>query len=79
MFEFFLSFIFILILVAGMAIGVIRGREPISGTCGGLNKVGIDGACEICGGDTNKCEEVNNAGFEASGLAEINPKFHKAS
>ena len=32
------------LLVAGMAIGVMRGRAPISGSCGGLNKIGLDGA-----------------------------------
>ncbi|MFT7685506.1 MAG: hypothetical protein ACI9FB_000849 [Candidatus Azotimanducaceae bacterium] len=57
--EFLLSFVFLLAIVAAMAIGVIRGRAPISGTCGGLNNVGISGACEICGGDTSKCEEEN--------------------
>jgi len=57
--EFVLSFVFLVAIVAAMAIGVIRGRAPISGTCGGLNNVGIGGACEICGGDTSKCEEVD--------------------
>jgi hypothetical protein len=55
--EFVLSFVFLLIIVVAMAIGVIRGRAPISGSCGGLNRVGLGGPCEICGGDTNKCEE----------------------
>ena len=52
----FLAFIILLVVVAGMAIGVLYGREPISGTCGGLNNLGVDGACEICGGDPNRCE-----------------------
>ena len=54
--EFILAFIFMVAAVAAMAIGVMNGREPISGTCGGLNNMGEAGACEICGGDTNKCE-----------------------
>ena len=45
------------LLVAGMAIGVMRGRAPISGSCGGLNRIGLDGACEICGGDPEHCEK----------------------
>ena len=57
MLEILLSFIFILAMVAAMSIGVMRGRPPISGTCGGLNNMGADGACELCGGDTSKCEE----------------------
>jgi hypothetical protein len=56
MIEFILSFVVLMLVVAGMAIGVMNGREPIAGSCGGLNNVGIDGACEICGGDPQKCE-----------------------
>ena len=59
MIEFLLAFVFILLIVAGMAIGVMRGRAPISGSCGGLNNLGVDGACEICGGDTSRCEQEN--------------------
>lgn len=55
--EFILTFFILLAIVAAMSIGVMRGRNPISGSCGGLNNLGIDGECEICGGDANKCEE----------------------
>ncbi|MEQ5834437.1 (Na+)-NQR maturation NqrM [Marinobacter sp. NFXS9] len=58
------------ILLAGMSIGVIMGRKPISGTCGGLGAMGIDGACEICGGDRNKCEEENERTAGAAGKAD---------
>jgi len=47
----------VLLVVAGMSVGVIMGRKPISGTCGGLNNRSEGGACEICGGNPNKCEE----------------------
>ncbi len=57
MIEFVLAFVVFVLVVAGMAIGVMYGRSPISGSCGGLNNLGIDGACEICGGDPNKCEQ----------------------
>lgn len=57
MIEFFLTFLFLLMIVAAMAIGVMRGRKPIAGSCGGLNNLGIAGACEICGGDMAKCGE----------------------
>ena len=49
-------FAIMLLLVAAMAVGVIFGRKPISGTCGGLNMMGAGGACEICGGDPQRCE-----------------------
>lgn len=55
--EFFLTFAILLLIVAGMAVGVMHGRKPISGTCGGLNQLGVDGACEICGGRPELCEE----------------------
>lgn len=51
-----------LIVVAAMAVGVMFGREPIKGSCGGMGAVGIDSACEICGGDTRKCEESSQTG-----------------
>jgi uncharacterized protein len=51
------SFVILLLVVAGMAVGVIFGRQPIKGSCGGLNNVGIDQSCELCGGNPAKCEE----------------------
>ena len=51
-----LSFLFFLVVVAAMAVGVLAGREPISGSCGGIAALGLDTECEICGGDPNKCD-----------------------
>ncbi len=67
--EFILSFLILVAIVAGMAVGVMRGREPISGTCGGLNNIGVDGACEICGGNPAQCEQETGAGDTTSGAA----------
>lgn len=48
-------------LVAVMAIGVIMGRQPISGSCGGIGRLtSDDDECAICGGDLVKCEEAIN-------------------
>ena len=52
-----LSLVVFLTIVAAMAIGVILGRKPIKGSCGGMSSLGMDTACDICGGDTKKCEE----------------------
>ena len=41
-----LAFVVMLTVIAGMAIGVMNGRRPISGSCGGLN----GGRCELCSG-----------------------------
>lgn len=51
------SVIFIGIVIAAMAVGVIFSNKPIKGSCGGLANVGITGECDICGGNIEKCEE----------------------
>lgn len=57
MLEFMLAFVILLLLIAGMSIGVIFSNKPIKGTCGGMAALGIDTSCDICGGDTSKCDE----------------------
>ena len=54
--TFFLAFILVSALVALMAIGVLFGRKPIAGSCGGMKALGMEMECEICGGDASKCE-----------------------
>lgn len=51
-----LAFGAMLTIIAGMAVGVIFGRQPIKGSCGGMSAVGIDAECEICGGNPARCE-----------------------
>lgn len=42
------TFMIMAIAIAGMAIGVLAGRKPIGGSCGGLGKVGLecDAGCD---------------------------------
>jgi hypothetical protein len=54
--TFIVALVVVLLLVAGMAVGVLMGREPIKGSCGGIAALGIDTECEICGGNPNLCE-----------------------
>jgi len=42
----FVTFVVLLVVIGAMAIGVMNGRRPISGSCGGLN----GGGCELCSG-----------------------------
>ena len=46
-----LAFIVLLLVVAGMAIGVMLSGRRITGSCGGLSALpGID-RCDVCGRD----------------------------
>ena len=58
--EIFLAVIAFGVLIAMMAVGVLMGRKPISGSCGGVGAaLGEDDYnCELCGGDPAKCDEV---------------------
>ena len=49
-----ISFVVMLLVIAGMSIGVMNGRKAISGSCGGLN----GGKCELCSGRGN-CKKRN--------------------
>lgn len=51
------SFIVMLLVIAGMSVGIMNGRRAISGSCGGLN----GGRCELCSGNCeNKRREGNS-------------------
>lgn len=59
--TFVLAAVLFLVLFAAMAVGVIFSNKPIKGSCGGLNNIGLgSGECEICGGNRDKCDEVND-------------------
>ena len=54
--EVILAVVIMLLLVAGMAIGVILKGKPITGSCGGMSALGMDTACDVCGGNQEICE-----------------------
>ena len=54
--ESLLTFSILLLIFLSMSIGVMFGRKPISGSCGGLAALGEGTDCEICGGDPAKCK-----------------------
>ncbi len=59
-----------LMIIGGMAVGVLFGRAPIKGSCGGMSAVGIDAECEICGGNPARCEataSTNSSESESAG------------
>ena len=59
---FLVSTVVIGLVIAGMAIGVIAGRPPIKGSCGGMGALGVDSACVICGGNPQRCDEETRGG-----------------
>ena len=54
-----LAFLVICAVIAAMSIGVIAGRAPIKGSCGGLNGRG----CELCSG---KCSRTKGKDQETT-------------
>ncbi|MDJ0879796.1 MAG: (Na+)-NQR maturation NqrM [Halieaceae bacterium] len=67
MLTFLFSALVFAVVIAGMAVGVIFSNKPIKGSCGGIGALGLDTACEICGGNPQVCEEEtrNQAGIAA--------------
>ncbi|MDC9719120.1 MAG: (Na+)-NQR maturation NqrM [Gammaproteobacteria bacterium] len=51
-----LTFVVLSLIVVGMAVGVLMGRKPIAGSCGGMTALGMDVACDVCKGDPDVCE-----------------------
>jgi hypothetical protein len=60
--EILLTIIVFALLITAMAVGVLMGRKPISGSCGGVGAAlgEANYSCDICGGDPNKCDEQNS-------------------
>ena len=57
---FFITFVFFLLFVAAMAVGIIFSNRKIKGSCGGLNNVdGLEGECLLC--SNKKCEKKKAA------------------
>lgn len=55
------AFVVLLLVVAGMAVGVMAGRKPIAGSCGGIATLGVEKECGICGKDFNRCPDTRKA------------------
>ncbi len=59
---FIITFVFCVLIIVAMSVGVMMGREPISGSCGGSRKLiemGLTDKCEICGWDPTADDEQN--------------------
>lgn len=65
-----LAFVVIALIITGMAVGVLFGRKPIAGSCGGMSAIGMVSDCDICGGNKDVCEtEQEKKAGKVSGAA----------
>lgn len=75
-----LGAVVLLIIITLMSVGVLFGRKPIQGSCGGIGAAlnQDDYECEFCGGDPVMCETLSDSGnkkdsgtlaYEADGKA----------
>ena len=75
-----LALLLMLILVAGMAIGVILANKPLKGSCGGLGALGMKEDCMICGGNKDDWKrEVEVLGKADLGYDVMSEKSSKPS
>ena len=57
MFEMLIIFLVFMLIIAAMSVGVLFGKKPITGSCGGLSNLEPGRECELCGGNPSKCVE----------------------
>ncbi len=63
-----LAFLVTLAIICVMAVGVIFGRKPITGSCGGMKALGMEMECEVCGGDPGRCESTQTSDFAVNAV-----------
>ena len=72
---FLVTLIAFVTIVAAMAVGVMAGRAPIKGSCGGVGRLGIDQKCDLCGGDPQVCEtETRRVGSGEPAVKSYDPR-----
>ena len=66
-----LGFLFFLLAMGGMAIGIVLGRKPLKGSCGGVRpetgEPDPDASCEFCETDPEDCPNKNRRRAARSG------------
>lgn len=72
--TFLAVFVAMIMFTVLMSVGLLLGRKPISGSCGGMAALGMDVACDVCKGDKSLCDSEtdmdddldNDLAYEAS-------------
>tara|TARA_X000001036_G_C20154755_1_gene592896 strand:+ start:113 stop:289 length:177 start_codon:yes stop_codon:yes gene_type:complete len=57
MLEMLIIFLVLMLIITAMSVGVLFGKKPITGSCGGLANLEPGRECELCGGNPSKCIE----------------------
>ena len=57
MYDMVLIFLVLMAVIAVMSVGVLFGKKPITGSCGGLANLEPGRECELCGGNPSNCVE----------------------
>ena len=55
-----LTMIGFMLAILGLSVGWILRKKPLKGSCGGLNAVGLDGECKLCGAKNPATECQDN-------------------
>lgn len=55
---FLITFLVMSVVIVIMSVGVLFGRKPVQGSCGGMNNINGLNECEVCGGEPEKCEST---------------------
>lgn len=76
--AFLATFVMMATVMAIMAVGVMAGRDPIKGSCGGMGAIGIDQSCEICGGNPQRCEDETRDADDRNRRDVSRPAFYDA-
>ncbi|MBL4729048.1 MAG: (Na+)-NQR maturation NqrM [Gammaproteobacteria bacterium] len=51
MMSFLITFLIMAVVIVIMSVGVLFGRKPVQGSCGGMNNIVGLKECEICAGE----------------------------
>ncbi len=65
-----LAFCLLFLVMTGMAVGVLVKGKPLKGSCGGISALGMGTACDICGGNPQKCEKETDSDATSSAKSE---------
>jgi uncharacterized protein len=66
---FLIGVVLLLVAVGGMALGVMFGRKPISGSCGGFANGIAGGGCSMCS-RRDSCQEAGQDSPQQAGTGE---------